>query len=53
MPWGPLERHLAGLRERGLDPEEIVAASKGVGLSKIEDFDGNEIGIIGGFRVEY
>ncbi|MGV0787757.1 VOC family protein [Mycolicibacterium sp. XJ2] len=48
-----LERHLAGLRERGLEPGEIVAASKGVRLSKIEDPDGNEIGIIGGFRVEY
>lgn len=48
-----LERHIAGLRDRGLDPEEIVGASKGVRLSKVTDPDGNEIGIIGGFRVEY
>lgn len=48
-----LERHLTGLRDRGLDPGPIVEASKGVRLSKIDDPDGNEIGIIGGFRVEY
>ncbi|OBI74610.1 VOC family protein [Mycobacterium sp. E740] len=48
-----LERHLAELRDRGLSPEEIVAADKGVRLSKLEDSDGNEIRIIGGFRVDY
>lgn len=48
-----LERHLAELRDRGLRPQEIVAADKGVRLSKVEDPDGNEIRIIGGFRVEY
>lgn len=48
-----LEDHLAELRGRGLAPGEILEASKGVRLSKLTDPDGNEIGIIGGFRVEY
>jgi glyoxylase I family protein len=41
------------VRERGLDPGEIVEANKGVRLSAITDPDGNTIRFIGGFRVEY
>ncbi|SEH51098.1 hypothetical protein SAMN04489835_0745 [Mycolicibacterium rutilum] len=48
-----LDVHLAELRERGLAPGEIVEANKGVRLARVEDPDGNEITIIGGFRVEY
>ena len=48
-----LESHVAQIRERGLDPEEIVEANKGVRLSTITDPDGNTIGFIGGFRVQY
>ncbi|HEY6646168.1 MAG TPA: VOC family protein [Mycobacterium sp.] len=48
-----LESHLAQVRERSLDPGEIVEADKGVRLSTITDLDGNTIRFIGGFRVEY
>lgn len=48
-----LDRHLAQVRERGLDPGEIVDANKGVRLSTVTDPDGNTIRFIGGFRVQY
>jgi catechol 2,3-dioxygenase-like lactoylglutathione lyase family enzyme len=48
-----LEAHMAGLRDRGLEPGEITDADKGVRLSAITDPDGNTIRLIGGFRVEY
>jgi catechol 2,3-dioxygenase-like lactoylglutathione lyase family enzyme len=48
-----LEKHLAEVSGRGLEPEEIVDAAKGVRLSAITDPDGNTIRFIGGFRVEY
>jgi glyoxylase I family protein len=48
-----LEDHLAELRNRGLEPGNIVDANKGVRLSTIKDLDGNTIGFIGGFRVQY
>lgn len=48
-----LETHLAGLRDRGLDPGEITDADKGVRLSALTDPDGNTITIVGGFRVRY
>lgn len=48
-----LDRHLAELRERGLDPAEITEANKGVRLSTLVDPDGNTITFIGGFRVRY
>jgi glyoxylase I family protein len=48
-----LESHLVQVRERGLDPEDIVEANKGVRLSTVTDPDGNTIRYIGGFRVEY
>ncbi|ULE34357.1 VOC family protein [Mycobacterium sp. IDR2000157661] len=48
-----LERHLAEVRARGLQPGEILPVNKGVRLSELTDPDGNEIRIIGGFRVEY
>jgi glyoxylase I family protein len=50
---GDLESHLAQVRERGLDPEDIVEANKGVRLSTITDPDGNTIRFIGGFRPQY
>jgi glyoxylase I family protein len=48
-----LETHIAELEGRGLEPGEITDASKGVRLSRFDDPDGNTIGLIGGFRVEY
>jgi glyoxylase I family protein len=48
-----LESHLAQVRERGLDPEDVVEANKGVRLSTITDPDGNTIRFIGGFRAQY
>jgi glyoxylase I family protein len=48
-----LESHLAQVRERGVDPEDIVEANKGVRLSTITDPDGNTIRFIGGFRAQY
>ena len=48
-----LEGHLAQVRKRGLEPEDIVEANKGVRLSTITDPDGNTIRFIGGFRVHY
>jgi glyoxylase I family protein len=41
------------VRDRGLEPQEIVEANKGVRLSTITDPDGNTITFIGGFRVDY
>jgi predicted enzyme related to lactoylglutathione lyase len=48
-----LEGHIDELKRRGLDPGEIVAANKGVQLSSLTDPDGNNIWLIGGFRVQY
>jgi glyoxylase I family protein len=48
-----LEDHLEQVRDRGLDPGEIVEANKGVRLSTLTDPDGNTIRFIGGFRVDY
>lgn len=48
-----LEAHLGRLRERGVEPGDIVEASKGVRLSRTDDPDGNVVSLIGGFRVDY
>ena len=48
-----LEAHIAELQGRGIEPGEIVDASKGVRVSTFTDPDGNTIGLIGGFRVDY
>ena len=48
-----LDEHVGLLRRRGLQPGEITAADKGVRLSALHDPDGNTIGLIGGFRVQY
>lgn len=48
-----LEAHIAELEGRGLRPEPIVEANKGVRLSTLNDPDGNRIGLIGGYRVDY
>jgi hypothetical protein len=48
-----LDAHVAELTERGLRPSDISEANKGVRLSRMTDPDGNTIGLIGGFRVEY
>lgn len=48
-----LDKHLEGLRQRGLAPGDVQDANKGVRISTIEDPDGNTINFIGGFRVEY
>lgn len=48
-----LEKHIAEVRSRSLEPDEILDAAKGVRLATIADPDGNLIRLIGGFRVEY
>ncbi len=48
-----LEVHIDDLRQRGLEPSEIVEANKGVRLSTLTDPDGNRVTLIGGFRVHY
>lgn len=48
-----LDGHVAELRSRGLEPSDISDAAKGVRLSRVSDPDGNVIGLIGGFRVDY
>jgi glyoxylase I family protein len=48
-----LEAHVDELKQRGLEPEEIAEANKGVRLSTITDPDGNTIRLIGGFRIQY
>lgn len=48
-----LEAHVSQAGDRGLDPGEIEAVNKGVRLCTLTDPDGNEITLIGGFRVEY
>lgn len=48
-----LDGHVAELRSRGLEPSDISDAAKGVRLSRMSDPDGNVIGLIGGFRVDY
>ena len=48
-----LEAHIAELAGRGLRPEPIVEANKGVRLSTLNDPNGNRIGLIGGYRVDY
>lgn len=44
---------MAAVQGRGLQPEPVVDANKGVRLSTLTDPDGNTIRLIGGFRVEY
>jgi glyoxylase I family protein len=48
-----LDAHVDDLKQRGLEPGEIVDANKGVRLSALTDPDGNTITLIGGFRVQY
>lgn len=48
-----LDAHIDDLKQRGLEPGEIVEANKGVRLSALTDPDGNTITLIGGFRVQY
>ncbi|GAB3241166.1 VOC family protein [Mycolicibacterium hippocampi] len=48
-----LDAHLAAVAGRGLEPEPVVEADKGVRLSTLTDPDGNLIRLIGGFRVRY
>jgi hypothetical protein len=45
--------HIDELQQRGLEPGEIVDANKGVRLSPLIDPDGNNVWLIGGFRVHY
>lgn len=48
-----LDDHILEVRDRGLEPGEVVTADKGVRLSTLADPDGNLIRLIGGFRVRY
>lgn len=48
-----LSSHIEELRHRGLAPQPIEQANKGVELSSIPDPDGNTITYIGNFRVNY
>ncbi|WP_328293075.1 VOC family protein [Kineococcus sp. NBC_00420] len=48
-----LDEALSELRGRGLQPGEVLEASKGVRLSALRDPAGNTVTLISGFRVEY
>lgn len=48
-----LDDHLAEIAERGLEPTDVIDANKGVRIAQLHDPDGNTIGVIGGFRVQY
>ncbi|MDT5143870.1 MAG: hypothetical protein QOD02_2754 [Mycobacterium sp.] len=48
-----LDTHIDDLRQRGLEPADVVEANKGVRLSALTDPDGNKVWLIGGFRVQY
>ena len=48
-----LDAHIDDLKQRGLEPGEIVVANKGVRLSALTDPEGNTVTLIGGFRVQY
>ncbi len=48
-----LDQHVAELAARGLAPDSIQSANKGVRLSTVTDPDGNRITFIGGFRNIY
>ena len=48
-----LDAHIDELKQRDLEPGEIVDANKGVRLSELNDPDGNKVWLIGGFRVRY
>lgn len=48
-----LDEHIVELRRRGLQPDEIVNADKGVRLSALTDPDGDTVTSIGGFRIRY
>jgi catechol 2,3-dioxygenase-like lactoylglutathione lyase family enzyme len=48
-----LDSHIGELQGRGLAPESVIEASKGVRLSTLIDPDGNTIRLIGGFHVDY
>lgn len=48
-----LDEALTELRERGLEPGEVLEANKGVRLSALTDPAGNTVTLIGGFRVDY
>ena len=48
-----LAGHLGELQQRGVTVGEIQPLNKGVELSTLADPDGNNITLIGNFRVEY
>jgi glyoxylase I family protein len=48
-----LDAQIGELRQRGLEPGDIVDADQGVRLSQLADPDGNKVWLIGGFRVRY
>jgi glyoxylase I family protein len=48
-----LDAHIDEVKQRGLEPGEIVDADNGVRLSQLADPDGNKVWLIGGFRVRY
>jgi hypothetical protein len=38
------------LKQRGLEPGEVVEANKGVRVSALSELDGNKVWLIGGFE---
>lgn len=48
-----LDEAVRELRDRSLEPGEIVEANKGVRLCPLPDPDGNAIQLVGNFRVVY
>lgn len=48
-----LDGDVEAIRERGIEPGEVITANKGVRLCTVLDPDGNQITIIGNFREAY
>lgn len=48
-----LDEAVREVRDRGLEPGEIVEANKGVRLCPVPDPDGNAVQLVGDFRVVY
>lgn len=48
-----LDQQVAGLTARGLAPGAVEEVNKGVRLSTVSDPEGNQITLIGNFRVQY
>ncbi len=48
-----LDGHVEAIRQRGIEPGEVVTANKDVRLCTLRDPDGNQLTFIGNFREDY